>query len=131
MVRILLEVTSAAVLQDNNDSLAYTMDYSDAANPFKAPVSYLQHSQAVGINSAYRAAQLLLESTAPASQKHFIYTGNMLHRSPHPAMLGLGMEKAGAVHFIAVGAKAYGAQGGPLYVYKIISYVLVRLLTSI
>jgi NAD(P)-dependent dehydrogenase (short-subunit alcohol dehydrogenase family) len=96
---------------------AFTLAYNNQKNPFEAPVSYLQHSQNVGVNSAYRAAQLLLESKAPASQKHFIYSGNMLHRTPQPVALGLGLEKAAAVHMIGIGAKAYGNNGGPFFYY--------------
>jgi NAD(P)-dependent dehydrogenase (short-subunit alcohol dehydrogenase family) len=96
---------------------AFTLAHNNPTDPFSAPVSYLQHSQTVGVNSAYRAAQLLLESKAPASQKHFIYTGNVLHRVPNPLALGLGLEKAAAVHFIGVGANAYGTKGGPFFYY--------------
>jgi hypothetical protein len=83
-------------------------------DPFVAPVSYLRHSQDVGINSAYRAAQLLIKSEAPTAEKHWIYTGAVLHRVPLPFMFGLGLEKAAAVHLAAIGAKAYGSKGGPL-----------------
>jgi hypothetical protein len=41
----------------------------------------------------------------------------VLHRAPHPFALGLGLEKAAAVHLIGIGAKAYGAKGGPFFYY--------------
>ena len=65
--------------------------------------------------SAYRAAQLLLESKHDGP-KHFITTGNVMHKQGYawPSGFILGLGKATAAHLVEIGAKAYGKKGGPL-----------------
>ena len=103
-------------------ALAYSwIDPPIANSPFSIPLSQLIKAQNVGVYSAYRAAQLLLEGEdgnetggGGEGKKHFIVTGNICHKEGHawPAGFVLGLGKSGAAHLVEIGAKAYGRKGG-------------------
>ncbi|KAL7416369.1 hypothetical protein BDY24DRAFT_412558 [Mrakia frigida] len=85
---------------------------STSPSPFSVPVAQLAIAQNTGLLSAYRAAQLLLDSTFDGP-KPFLYIGNILHLHGHawPNGFVLGLSKASAAHFVEVGAKPYGKEG--------------------
>lgn len=84
-------------------------------SPFSIPLDQVKAAQDVGFSSAYRAAQLLLESTHPGP-KHYLYTGNVMHKEGYawPKGFVLSLEKGTAALMVEVGAKGYGKKGGPL-----------------
>jgi hypothetical protein len=88
-----------------------------AGSPFSISVDQLVASQNVSLVSAYRAAQLLLESTN-GGHKHFLYVGNVMHKPGHawPNVFTLGLGKASAAHMVEIGSKAYGKNGGAMSV---------------
>jgi hypothetical protein len=84
-------------------------------SPFTIPLDKIAATQNTAILSAYRAAQLLLESKYDGP-KHFVVTGNVCHKEGHawPKGFALSLGKAGSSHLVEIGAKAYGSNGGPL-----------------
>lgn len=96
------------------------MDAPVENSPFSIPLNQIASTQNTALLSAYRAAQLLLKSTA-AEPKHFIVTGNVCHKEGHawPKGFALSLGKAGSAHLVQIGAKAYGNEGGPLYVVRV------------
>ena len=74
-----------------------------SASALERPVSELIEDTHINIFSAYRAAQLAVESFAqlpPELSKTFIYTGNKQPWLVIPPLLTSGIGKAGAAHLV-------------------------------
>lgn len=81
-------------------------------SPLSLPLSMVLQSQNIAVYSAYRAAQLLLESKTNAL-KYCLYIGNVLHLPGHvlPESLVLGLGKSSMASVTEIAAKAYAGQG--------------------
>lgn len=92
-----------------------TGQISPRSSSWTCTLSYLSGDNHRWDSAAYRTAQLLLESKNGV-HKHFLYLGNVTHKSGHAWPFGytLGVGKASAAHMIEVGAKAYGKNGGAM-----------------
>jgi hypothetical protein len=77
-------------------------------------LGFFKSSTAVNIFSAYAAAQEAVKGwkeLLPSSKPTFIYTGNCENVAPIPALMALGVGKAGAAAFIEIAAKVYKHKG--------------------
>ncbi|WZH50271.1 uncharacterized protein QYS62_011515 [Fusarium acuminatum] len=85
---------------------------------FEVPLGFFKSSTAVNIFSAYAAAQEAVKGwkeLLPSSKPTFIYTGNCENVAPIPALMALGVGKAGAAAFIEIAAKVYKHKGYKFY----------------
>ncbi|KAF7882235.1 hypothetical protein EAF00_011751 [Botryotinia globosa] len=85
-------------------------------DPLSVPLEKFNEDLNVVITSAYAAAHEAVEgfkSLAEATNKTFIYTGNILNRQVIPSLLAFGIGKSGAAHLIQSASEVYKKEGGP------------------
>ncbi|KAM0165755.1 hypothetical protein ACHAQE_002084 [Botrytis cinerea] len=83
-------------------------------DPLSVPLEKFNEDLNVVITSAYAAAHEAVEGfkTLPeATNKTFIYTGNILNRQVVPSFLAFGIGKSGAAHLIQGASEAYKKDG--------------------
>ncbi|KAM3157108.1 hypothetical protein ABEW05_002300 [Botrytis cinerea] len=87
-------------------------------DPLSVPLEKFNEDLNVVITSAYAAAHEAVEGfkTLPeATNKTFIYTGNILNRQVVPPFLAFGIGKSGAAHLIQGASEAYKKDGYRFY----------------
>ncbi|KAF5872154.1 putative uncharacterized oxidoreductase protein [Botrytis fragariae] len=87
-------------------------------DPLSVPLEKFNEDLNVVITSAYAAAHEAVEGfkTLPeATNKTFIYTGNILNRQIIPSLLAFGIGKSGAAHLIQSASEVHKKDGYRFY----------------